>query len=250
MRFNPKAKHNPARIIQGYWMSVEIRSHSSPVIFPDWSSAWVSFKKNKRRKERMNSCSLFREKSRQYAKQQRIKNSELVKKRKAEWQKSLSPEKRRESYLRYWNKNKEAIRARSREKARSPEQKEKTRAAEKKRMEKPCYKIRKNLSRSLSSICSRQGHSRYGSILDYLGCSVDQFRNHLESQFKRGMSWSNYGTAWHIDHIIPCAAFDHSNPKYVAQCWHWTNLRPLYASENMFKSDKIIDPQLMLMVSA
>lgn len=51
------------------------------------------------------------------------------------------------------------------------------------------------------------------------------------------MSWSNYGD-WHIDHIIPCAAFDLNDELEQKACFHYTNLQPMWAKENIQKSDK------------
>ena len=62
------------------------------------------------------------------------------------------------------------------------------------------------------------------------------------------MTWQNYGRAWHIDHIIPCSAFDLTRPNQIRQCFHFTNLRPLWAKANLRKHAKIIDPQLKLLL--
>jgi hypothetical protein len=77
------------------------------------------------------------------------------------------------------------------------------------------------------------------TTLDLIGCSIDQLKNHLSSQFKSGMFWSNYGK-WHIDHIKPCASFDLSKPEEQRKCFHYTNLQPLWAKENILKKDKIV----------
>jgi len=74
--------------------------------------------------------------------------------------------------------------------------------------------------------------------VELLGCSVPEFRHHLEQQFKPGMTWDNYGK-WHIDHIRPCASFDLSIPEHQRACFNWTNLQPLWAEENHKKSDKM-----------
>lgn len=69
-----------------------------------------------------------------------------------------------------------------------------------------------------------------------VGYTVDDLRRHIERQFAPGMSWENYGE-WHIDHIVPVAAFDFSSPDdpdFVA-CWALSNLRPLWAGDNMTK---------------
>jgi hypothetical protein len=69
------------------------------------------------------------------------------------------------------------------------------------------------------------------SALAFLGCSIADLIAHLERQFVPGMSWENHGE-WHVDHIIPVATFDLTNPDQIAQCFHFTNLRPLWAAQN------------------
>ena len=54
------------------------------------------------------------------------------------------------------------------------------------------------------------------------------------------MSWDNQGE-WHIDHIIPCASFDLTNEEEQEKCFHYTNLQPLWAIDNMVKGCKIIN---------
>ena len=69
-----------------------------------------------------------------------------------------------------------------------------------------------------------------------LGCTLAQAQAHLEAQFLPGMSWDNHGE-WHIDHIRPCASFDLTDPEQQKQCCHYTNLQPLWAADNLAKSD-------------
>lgn len=72
-----------------------------------------------------------------------------------------------------------------------------------------------------------------------LGCTGLQFRQWLESQFELGMTWDNYGTDWHIDHIKPLSGFDLTDTfQFLAAC-HYTNTRPMLASANIKKSDAI-----------
>jgi hypothetical protein len=74
----------------------------------------------------------------------------------------------------------------------------------------------------------------------FLGCTFQEFKAHLESQFTEGMTWDNMGRGgWHIDHIIPCAFFDLTKPSHQKVCFNWQNLQPLWAEENRSKSDKI-----------
>jgi len=81
-----------------------------------------------------------------------------------------------------------------------------------------------------------KGINKSSSTLKLLDCSIVFLRNYLEIKFKRGMSWKNYGK-WHIDHIRPCASFDLSKPSEQRKCFHYTNLQPLWAEENLKKGD-------------
>ena len=68
---------------------------------------------------------------------------------------------------------------------------------------------------------------------ELLGCTVEQVRQHLELLFTEGMNWDNYGLhGWHIDHIKPLNMFDLTDPEQQKQCFHYTNLRPLWSSDN------------------
>lgn len=82
-----------------------------------------------------------------------------------------------------------------------------------------------------------KGKAKKASAKELVGCSIPQLRKHLESQFIDGMVWDNYGD-WHIDHIKPCAAFDLTNEAEQLECFHYSNLQPLWASENMSKGAK------------
>ncbi len=82
-------------------------------------------------------------------------------------------------------------------------------------------------------------NSKNSSSLELLGCSIEQLKIHLEKQFLENMSWDNYGK-WHIDHKIPCSSFDLSDPEQQKKCFHFSNLQPLWAEDNLRKSDKII----------
>lgn len=117
-----------------------------------------------------------------------------------------------------------------------------------KRRMNPKYKVRKAVSKRFHEIMSTVRNGGTLRLSDLMGCSTSFLRSHLESQFKRGMKWENYGTKWQVDHILPCSSFDHSDINQVKKCWHYSNLRPLCAIENNLKSDKIItcQPELLL----
>jgi hypothetical protein len=73
-----------------------------------------------------------------------------------------------------------------------------------------------------------------GGAINNLGCSIEELKKHLESQFKPGMSWGNYGkNGWHIDHIIPLASLDLTISENLKLVCHFTNLRPLWWHENL-----------------
>lgn len=87
-----------------------------------------------------------------------------------------------------------------------------------------------------------KGGYKTGSAVRDLGCTVLELKKYLESKFKPGMSWSNYGLGidkWNIDHILPLSYFDLTNPVQVVKACHFTNLQPLWFLENRAKSDKI-----------
>jgi hypothetical protein len=71
---------------------------------------------------------------------------------------------------------------------------------------------------------------------NYLGCTIDEYRKHLESQFTEGMTWENYGE-WHVDHIKPSSSFDLTIQEEVLKCFHFTNTQPLWAEDNRNKSN-------------
>lgn len=74
--------------------------------------------------------------------------------------------------------------------------------------------------------------------LELLGCSIEFFKEWIESQFVDGMSWKNRKD-FHIDHVRPCASYDLTDPVDQKQCFSWRNSRPLWAKENLHKTDKV-----------
>ena len=85
---------------------------------------------------------------------------------------------------------------------------------------------------------AKRGRGYSGNNLKWLGCTPFELRDHLERQFEAGMNWSNLGTGagkWHIDHVVPCAAFDMRKEPERLACFHYTNLRPLWSHLNIEK---------------
>lgn len=99
------------------------------------------------------------------------------------------------------------------------------------------FRLKYSISNRIRKVLN--SNSKSAKTLDLLGCSVEELKTHLEKQFKEGMTWDNYGfKGWHMDHIKPCASFDLKNPEEQKECFHYTNLQPLWWYENFSKSDK------------
>jgi hypothetical protein len=82
-----------------------------------------------------------------------------------------------------------------------------------------------------------KGTQKADSTMRLLGCTSEQFRKHLESQFVEGMHWENRDE-WAIDHVRPCASFDLLLESEQRKCFHYTNLQPLWAKDNLSKGCK------------
>ncbi len=104
-----------------------------------------------------------------------------------------------------------------------------------KRSEDINYKILCNLRTRIYQ--SLKGLRKLNKTNELIGCSIEFLKIHLEEKFQNGMSWDNYGK-WHIDHIKPCASFDLTDIEQQKICFHYTNLQPLWAIDNLRKSNK------------
>ena len=110
----------------------------------------------------------------------------------------------------------------------------------KRRMSKPQTRIALACRKRLRGILKAKKTFRL-NIDQLIGCRPIELKTHLESRFAPGMNWDNYGfTGWHIDHIIPCAAFDLTKKDEAQKCFHFTNLQPLWARDNMVKHAKVV----------
>lgn len=103
-------------------------------------------------------------------------------------------------------------------------------------------KWRKYLSSSLSKNLSRNCKES-PTMAAYMGVSLSEFRQHIESQFTEGMSWDNYGRGkdkWNLDHIVGCNNFDLSKEEDRLKCFHYTNLRPMWEIDHKKKSILVV----------
>jgi len=116
----------------------------------------------------------------------------------------------------------------------------------KRREEDPHYRIMSALRTRLNSLMKWNSVSANSvkwniseTLSKCLGCNEMFFRSWLQYQFDDEMNWNNYGTYWHIDHVLPVSMFNHEDTEAVSICWNWRNLRPLEARENIKKSNSI-----------
>lgn len=100
------------------------------------------------------------------------------------------------------------------------------------------HRLEINLERRLAEVAKRRNPGLYTkAAIQFLGCSLDEFRTHLESQFQPGMTWDNWGRqGWHIDHIRPLLHFDLKDEAQLRTVCHYTNLQPLWWRDNIVKS--------------
>ena len=163
-----------------------------------------------------------REKKRLYAIEYRKKN----------------PDKCREYYLK--NKTRlDAINKKNREANREHVNKRQREYIKNRRLNNDSLRLLYNLRTRVRSAIRR--NTKGGSTISLLGCTIKELKKHLESMFDDNMSWDNYGLyGWHIDHIKPCASFDLSIEDEQRKCFHYTNLQPLWAKDNLKKKDKIL----------
>jgi 5-methylcytosine-specific restriction endonuclease McrA len=102
----------------------------------------------------------------------------------------------------------------------------------------PLFRLLRDIRKRLFMALKQARASKSGRTISMIGCSLPYLRQHLEAQFVDGMSWDNRDQ-WHIDHIIPLSRFDLSDPEQQAAALHYTNLQPLWASENLRKKDRV-----------
>jgi hypothetical protein len=104
----------------------------------------------------------------------------------------------------------------------------------------PQYKLRKLLRQRIRSAIHNS--RRNGSAVIDLGADIPTVVGHIESLFKLGMTWGNWGNHkghWHLDHIVPLSAFDLANRQHFVLACHYCNLQPLWAEENMRKRNSL-----------
>jgi len=103
----------------------------------------------------------------------------------------------------------------------------------------PLYGITQSIRALVLTKFREGGYTKKSKVYEMLGCSYADFKKHIESQFKEGMSWKNHNRhGWHLDHIIPCASAN--SEQELIKLNHYTNYQPLWAKDNMTKGSKLL----------
>lgn len=152
------------------------------------------------------------------------KNADRLKVYHREYKKREDPLKQKASVARYRAKSRDKLRAYVRSRRADPK-----------------HRLIHNLRNRLYSAVVMRGGAKKDRTMNLTGCSVEVLRRWIERKFRPGMTWANYGQ-WHVDHIVPCAAFNMLSEEDQRRCFHYTNLQPLWASENISKNDRLTRP--------
>lgn len=89
-----------------------------------------------------------------------------------------------------------------------------------------------------NAVKRRRKYRKAGRTEFLMGCTFDFVRQHIESLFLPNMSWDNMAS-WHVDHHIPCDAFNLKDERQQRMCSNWRNLRPMWATDNLSKKNKL-----------
>jgi len=107
----------------------------------------------------------------------------------------------------------------------------------KRRLVDPTFRIIESMRSRLKNFFKSNNIQNYNKTFNIVGCSPQELKEYLEKKFTDEMSWDNYGQ-WHIDHKIPLSSAISDDEVY--KLCHYTNLQPLWAEDNLKKSNKII----------
>ena len=191
----------------------------------------------------------IKEKRRVYAATYYAKNKEKIKAASAKWQ-AENPEKNREHMLkataRWKKRNPEKLKAqKARYYAKNKERFPRTDAMrlartvrkKQRKAEDPVYAMAERLRNRLLMAFKNGGFKKQSTTEKMIGCTFKQFTKHIETQFTGGMSWDNRAD-WQLDHIIPLSCA--TTIEGLEKLSHYTNIRPLWAAENLAKSNHLV----------
>lgn len=99
----------------------------------------------------------------------------------------------------------------------------------------PSLKIKEACRASVYRMLKESGIEKQHKTFELVGCTPDFLKGFIEARFTGIMSWSNYGIAWQLDHVIPLASFDLTDPVQLKTAFHYSNCQPLGVLENNIK---------------
>lgn len=105
----------------------------------------------------------------------------------------------------------------------------------KRRQTDPQFKLIKTTRNRIRAALKTNYRSKTTNEL--IGCSPEDLKKYIESMSSQRKTWENHGE-WHLDHKIPCASFDLSKPENQKKCFNYKNMQPLWAIDNLKKSDR------------
>jgi len=178
-------------------------------------------------------------------KEHRETNKDKIRERKRKYRernKEIRKARAREYYLKnrerikakanqYYADNKEAVIQRNNE------------YEKRRRQEDPTFRLKLNVRGAVYKALKRENGGKKGSTtLDSLDYTIDELKEHLEAQFDQHMTWDNYGSYWHLDHILPQSLYPYDSLQHpnFKKMWALNNLQPLEAIENIKKGAKIL----------
>lgn len=154
-------------------------------------------------------------------KEYRKNNTELIKKRRND----------------YYLKNSEKI-IKKTQKWREENREKRNKTERERRKKDPQHKLIHYLRVRTNFFLKKKNSNKNEKFLKILGCSPEFLKEYIESKFTEGMSWDIFGTKIHIDHIIPLSSAN--TREEICKLCHYTNLQPLWAQDNLKKSNKIL----------
>ena len=125
---------------------------------------------------------------------------------------------------------------------------------QRRRREDPAFRLRRGISTTIGRAIARRGGYKADSFLKAIGYTMQELKEHLESQFEPWMNWDNQGYyvlktwddddpttwRWQLDHIIPQSLLPYTSMSEdnFKKCWYLDNLRPLSAKQNCLDGNR------------
>jgi hypothetical protein len=201
-------------------------------------------------------CKIYKDankdKTKAYSKNYRSVNAEIIKEKNKIYREENKEEikiRQKISSKKYYDKNTELVKGKSKKfrennpnyayEYRAKNQSYSNDYQKNRRNEDQLFKLNHNVKARLSVFLKKNNITKKNKTFELVGCTPQELKEHLEKQFREGMTWENhvkYG--WNIDHIIPLSSATTEEELY--KLCHFTNLQPLWAEENLSKGNRIL----------